>query len=117
MEESHIVEVEVLSETQVEHHKSATPKKNVSYRSKGDRGEKMISVSRIISRFVTPAIFFLGAAGLTFSIVYSQSGNVAALVFMILSWTLCLLSLLASLTGFFLGMYGHRLLDEDKDRK
>ena len=114
MEENEIVEVEVLSETSVEHKKSASPKKNVSYLSKEDRGEKLIRVSRVISRFATPSIFFLGAAGLTFSILYSQGGNIAALVFMIASWTLCLAAFLTSVTGFFLGRLGHHLLDEEE---
>ena len=117
MEDHNIVEVEVLSETSVEHQKSTTPKKNVTYLSRADRGEKLISVSRAISKFTTPAIFFMGAAGLTFSILYSQGGNIVALVFMILSWTLFILSFLTSVTCFFLGRLGHHLLDEGEERK
>ena len=117
MEENDVIEVEVLSETTEEKEVAKEPKKNVTYVSKGDKGAKYLAVSLWISRFIVPAIFFFGAAGLTFSILHSQGPNLFRLVVMLFMWSACALCFVTGIVGFFLGKHGHNLIAKDKERK
>ena len=117
MPDNDVIEVEVLSETTSEVVTSDTPKKNVTYLSKGDRGERLLNRSSLISRFSYPAIFLFAAGGLTFSILYSQGGSIGALILLIVCWTGSLLSIAASIVSAILGARARRLLQEDSEGK
>ena len=117
MDEKDIIEVEVLSETASEAKPSAQPKKNVTYLSKADRADRLFAVCNFISRFITPAFFLFAAAGLTFSILYSQGGSLIRLIFMLVAWSIAGLALITSVVGFFIRQYAHRLLQKDSEGK
>lgn len=117
MNDNDVIEAEVLSETTYEVKKSDKPKKNVTYLSKGDRGERLLRIASSISRFSYPAIFFFAAGGLTFSILFSQSQSVGTLILLLICWSGSLLSLIASITASILGARARRLLQEESEGK
>ncbi len=117
MEEKDIIEVEVLSETTAEAEGPKEPKKNVTYRSKADKAQRLFTIARPISKWVTPAIFFCGAAGLTFSILYSQGPTPFRFVLMLFMWSATLACLITSIIGFLLHRRGMRYMEEESQGK
>ncbi len=114
MDDKDVIEVEVLSETASEAKVDDTPKKNVTYLSRSDRGRRLLGISSAISRFASPLTFLFAAGGLTFSILFSQGGGTAMLVLLSICWVGSLASLLAWIISFILGMRAKRLLEDEE---
>ncbi len=115
MEEKDVIEVEVLSETQAEVEKDSKPKKNVTYLTNGEKADRLFAKASKLSRWGNPLVFLFAAAGLTFSILYSQNPLVFNMVMMLFFWFSTIASIVVSIIAYILRVRAERLLKKDSE--
>lgn len=105
------IDVEVLSETTAEVEKPQQPKKITSDHSRSI--EFWNKLSQSFWRFGSSFFFLFAIAGLTFSILYSQSNFMVHFVFMIICWSMTGLSVVSVILGLLFRRITISLMKKD----